>query len=82
MKKVIQIYLNDVWAGTGTIDENNYINDCGAILGINQEESDKTYECITDAIDDGDEWISRPDGLYWWEIGDLVPYENWSPAGI
>lgn len=71
-KRAIQIYRDGVRAGIGAIDEDNVISDCGAVLGINQDESDRTYLFITDAIDDGDEMVTRPDGRYTWEIGDPV----------
>jgi hypothetical protein len=68
-KRAIQIYRDGVWAGTGAIDEDNVISDCGAVLGNNQDESDATYDAITDAIDNDEESVKRPDGLYTWEIG-------------
>ena len=78
-KPSITIYRDDVWSGTGRIDSEGQIVDCAAVLGPNQEASDETYEAIEAAIteepqDDGrysgSGEITRPDGVYSWEITD------------
>jgi hypothetical protein len=63
----ISIYRDDVWAVTGII-EDGVIRDCSAVLGDDQDASDKTYESIEDAISDGTESATRPDGEYTWSI--------------
>lgn len=65
----ISIYRDSVWAGDGVVDETGDIRDCAAVLGSDQDESDETYEAITDAINSGETSVSRPDGEYTWSIG-------------
>lgn len=73
MIKVI-IDRDGVWAGTGKWDPDYYsIDGCSAVLGVDQDASDETYELLCDAIaslpQDGDMWrgpaiVVRPDGTY------------------
>ena len=68
----IDIYRDDVWAGKGQVDKDGCIVDCSAVLGADQDASDKTYEAIADAID-ADRYtrtgsVTRPDGEYSWAI--------------
>jgi len=79
-RRVISIFRDGVWAGSGTIDENNEIHDCGAVLGKDQDESDQTYENITAAIEDDDEDVILSYGRFTWEIGDNA--NGWTPTGI
>jgi hypothetical protein len=77
-EQTIQIFRDDVWAGTGLIHEDCEI-ECSAVLGPDQDSSDETYEAIMDAIDhepqDADRYtgtgsVERPDGTYSWVITD------------
>jgi hypothetical protein len=74
----IQIYRDDIWVGSGTIDIDGEI-ECSAALGPDQDASDETYCKIMDAIDNepqdearytGRGSIERPDGTYSWIISD------------
>jgi len=65
----ISIYRDDVWAGDGRIVDTSIV-DCPAILGPDQDASDVTYNMIDDAIEDGRNWVRRPDGIYTWIITD------------
>jgi hypothetical protein len=69
-KSVIQIWLNGVWAGTGQVDEDGEITQCGAVLGPDQDASDEMYELISDAIAGGAEAgeVKRPEGVYSFDI--------------
>lgn len=66
----IHIYRNNVWAGTGTISPEGAIVDCAAVLGIDQDASDDTYDSIEDAMDTDEGSVTRPDGVYSWVIDD------------
>ncbi len=66
----IHIYRDNVWAGTGTIDASGCIVDCPAMLGIDDDASEQTYEEIEGALDREDTQIVRPDGMYTWVIDD------------
>ena len=81
MNAIIDIFRDDVWAGTGRIDDGGYIVDCSAILGDDQDESDATYEAIEDAItsepQDSERYtrtgsVARPDGVYSWVIKEMA----------
>ena len=67
MTTTINIYRDDVWAGTGTIDDDGWI-ECEAVLGPDQDASDECYEEIADAIECDHGSIERPDGVYSWTI--------------
>ena len=64
----ISISRDGVWAGDGVLRDGS-IEDCPAVLGTDQDASDETYEAIADAIEDGDDRVTRPDGVYTWTIG-------------
>jgi hypothetical protein len=77
MKMTITIYRDNVYDGTGRIDSDGQIRDCSAVLSPDQDASDETYAAIEDAITDepqdesrytGRGEITRPDGVYSWEI--------------
>jgi len=76
----INIYRNDVWAGTGTLTDDGLIDDCAAILGPDQDASDTTYTAIEDAISDepqddrytGAGSVERPDGTYTWTLEEVA----------
>jgi hypothetical protein len=68
LPRAIVLYRDGVWAGEGYLNAFNEVI-CSAVLGPDQEASDAAYEAITDAIENGDRSVNRPDGLYSWEIG-------------
>ena len=76
-RPTITIYRDGVRSGSGVIDQTGEIAQCSAVLGDSQDASDETYGLIMDAIDhepqDGDRYtgtgsVTRPDGVYSWEI--------------
>ena len=69
-KNVIQIHLDGVWAGSGKVDDDGEITECGAVLGPDQDQSDEVYEAISDLIADGAEagQVRRPEGLYTFDV--------------
>jgi hypothetical protein len=69
MKQTITIYRDGVYSGEGFLTGGE-ISGCPAVLGPDQDASDATYELIADAIDGGDDSVSRPDGEYTWDLSD------------
>src|SRR5690606_24342370 len=70
MAKKIDIYRDGIWAGTGVISWAGRIEDCAAELGSDAEASEETYDLIEDAIENGDDYLDRPDGRYTWAINE------------
>lgn len=65
--QTISITRDGIWAGDGTLRDGEIV-DCSAVLGVDQDASDGTYEAIQDAIADRLDSIDRPDGTYSWTI--------------
>ncbi len=66
--KQISISRDGVWAGDGRIDGDGEIVDCPAVLGADPDASDAAYEAIQEAIESGEDEVTRPDGTYTWTI--------------
>lgn len=65
----INIYENNVYAGTGDFDENRTaIENCPAVLGDDPEKVDDYYCMIEDAIDAGEESASAEGYVWTWSI--------------
>jgi len=75
MSKHIKVTIDKdgVWAGDGRWTDDCEIVDCAAVLGPDQDASDKTYEALCDALaqlpQDEDHWrgpvsVTRDDGTY------------------
>ena len=69
---VIEICVDGVWAGSGKLrgdmDNGHQIVDCGAQFGADQDASEKVYEAIEDAIDEGDDEITVDGKRITWTI--------------
>lgn len=63
----ISITVDGNWAGDGII-RNGTIEDCAAILGGSQDEADRLYAEIEEAIESGDESLIDGDSTYAWTI--------------
>ena len=80
MQRHIDIYKNDVWAGSGKVGIkfiNNdygvpcgkyYISDCGAVLGDNEDESEDIYNAINKALEEGKKRVDINGNIYTWSI--------------
>lgn len=69
-RKVIEIYVDSVWAGSGTLlgskNDGHQIVDCGAQFCDDSDESEAVYESIEDAIDCGGKHVAfRGQGITW-----------------
>jgi hypothetical protein len=65
----ISISVDGVWGGTGWLND-GVIEDCAAVLGGSQDESDRIYESIEEAIADGAKSLQDGDVCYSWTISD------------
>lgn len=69
---VIEICVDGVWAGSGKlrgdVDNGHQIVDCGAQFSDDQDASEKVYEAIEDAIDEGDDQITVDGKRITWTI--------------
>ena len=63
----ISITADGVWAGDGVMRD-GHVEDCSAILGGSQDDADRIYEAIDDAIASSDNSVSDGGVLYEWSI--------------
>jgi len=64
----IKITENGILAGTGTLDEEGYIQDCSAVLGDDQEMSEDVYATIEETIANGGSKVTTENYAWEWEI--------------
>lgn len=54
----VEIYTveqgQSIWAGTGFLRGSSRVEDCGAVLGSDQDESDNVYELIKESLENGE----------------------------
>ena len=83
MQRHIDVYKNNVWAGSGKVSikfVNNdygvpcgkyYISDCGAVLGAGEDESEDIYDAIDEALEEGKKRVvDSQNNIYTWQIGE------------
>jgi hypothetical protein len=73
LDRAISIAVDGVWAGSGVLRDGE-IADCAAVLGGSQEESDRIYDAIQSAIEDGDDSMDDEGKTYTWTLGEERPH--------
>lgn len=74
MRRTIDIFVDDAWAGTASLSETGRIEGCDAVLSPNGDvdENETIYERIEAAIESGGEQRVRVgDHDYSWSLGEV-----------